>query len=271
MLRAHPVRTLAMAMCLFAHGAQAGMVSVSSGAWNVYQGHGDVMIFSKLTTSVYMALLETQVAVEAPIALTARFAQGKYADSRFAPGDLSFYVGKTLGSVQPRVGMVVPLFYETGGEWIGSGNIKIRAGIGLRSFDGVVQESGFSAEVMSSVSVNNPRGLLAFPSTDLSIDLKQSFRMSDRVLVGVALYLGGKYARWKNWRTSYDNSQVQEWGWGAMPTVYGQLSLNSRWFVSLKAGTGPGFKVSSEQGSVREARGSWSASSNLSVAGNYYF
>ncbi len=183
---------------------------------------------------------------------------------------MSFYFGKKLELFEPRIGMVIPLFYSTDGEWIGSGNLKIRIGAGFRSGSGDYK-AGFSGETMVSMNLNNPGGLLKTPSADMYASVKRAVALNSKTRIVGELLITGKYSEWKHWKNSHDGDSVIEVGIGVMPMIIAEHRFDSKWFWSVKGGIGPGYGKSNAESVFADASGRWNWSSNVALSVNRYY
>jgi hypothetical protein len=244
-------------------------LSISS--WNIHPGQGNHQLYSKLISSTYFNLFGLPFSLDIPILLTSQFLDDTLSAQRLSLGDLAFYAGKRFGTFEPRVGLIVPLFYSTKGAWIGSNNTKLRLGLGYRAEEGYHGSSRLSAEMMYSLSMNSQDALLSFPSSDVYVSVKGVHPVNDKTDAGVEILLTGKYAVWNYWKNSYNFQHVQEIGTGVYPAIFGDYRLSSTWYLSGKIGAGSGFKISNDRKPFNRETGDWTWATNFSVSINRYF
>ncbi len=160
--------------------------------------------------------------------------------SRIRLGNLSWYAGYPVGLLEPRVGMVIPTGYGTDGPWIGSRNVKVRAGVALNSDLYDQDRFRVSGETMANFYIGEELGGLARNgSWELVTSAKVNYRPSDTWKTGIELLAPVKYVDW-----IWDQKQLSV---TLVPNVYAEYYFTPSVFGGLKAGFGPRFGRSDQK------------------------
>jgi hypothetical protein len=164
---------------------------------------------------------------------------------RVALGDLHAYIGMHIGSIEPRIGIVVPLGYGTNsGVWLGSKNIVLKPGAG---FSGDLNkrlrlryggEFYFSYYIAGYPEIKGAQGKRG--SWSIEPDFKVTWEPCKKWKVGIETFGGFKklYPIW----LKYGLFQGYELTTSAVPHLIGSYDLSSRIYLTGKAGIGPSFK-----------------------------
>jgi len=261
-------------------GSHAGidLVNVAAGSWvhvpadDVYSGE---IWFNKLSAHLYATLSETKLYVGVPLAWTVatngdsvktdegavKTDEGSIKTQQVMLGDLSFYVGRRFAVVEPRFGAKIPLGYSTDfgrRAWIGPGNVRLRAGLGLNSAVRETRTVAVSGEVMASVYL--PGGVVHPGSWALEPSAKVSFRPREKLRLGLEVLGSYAYTRWGD--TYLEHSIL------VVPNLYGELQIRNLAF-GIKAGFGPSYKkIEAPETSDAWAHASYAL--NMAVSLNIY-
>lgn len=123
-----------------------GLVLTSTGVWHTYGTlHGlrpawdsdapaSTSFFKPVGFALYGGNRSFSWNLNYPLAYTVRRASGE-TESRLAFGDLTGYLGKRLGPVEPRIGFSLPAGYDPGDgrPWIGPGSWQSTVGVAFNS------------------------------------------------------------------------------------------------------------------------------------------
>lgn len=238
---------------------ELGLAVLSAGTWTAY-GTLDGFIrkeypdgleryeFNKLlSTAFYGKVFGLPAYAGLPIQWTARRSEGGDVH-RIAPGDLEFYLGKRLGLVEGRLGMIIPAGYdrgmvwtdpgrgEAGNPWIGSGNIQVTVGAAanpnLTRFSSRFEASG---EAKWALALDD--GIAKAGSWSLFPSAKLSFRPSQRWKPGVEFSGHWKSQHWGRsvaLREAFGGDA--DWGAGAAATAFVESFLTPGTAIGAKAG-----------------------------------
>lgn len=236
---------LLAAMLMPAWGGPAGIdLSVLSlGTWITTNdntgGDSKDSYFNTAKLSVYYHLWKIKGYVGLPVTLTLE----DYANRTlyaFYPADAELYVGTSLGRVEPRLGVSFPMGYPTDDTiaWIGSGNVKLLAGLGFNLgalFDGRLS---FGGEYLGRLYVSDTTGgaRIGQWSTGMYLSVKGAYTFSDTFKAGLELFPTFSWYTYTDWG---DNGYGSA---GLLPLLFASLQPHPRIEVSLKAGYG--FSVS---------------------------
>ena len=165
--------------------------------------------------------------------------------SAVAPGDLSAYIGFRAGNFEPRIGIIIPLGYATNsGVWLGSKNIILRTGTGFSGDINKEFKLRFGGEIYFNYYI------AGFPeiegsmgksgSWSLEPDLKITLKPVKKWTIGMETLCGFKklYPVW----LKYGSFQGYELSSSIVTHFIASYDLASRFYLSGKAGFGPGFK-----------------------------
>lgn len=219
------------------------LVNVSVGSWihiPVDGGFSQEIWFNKLSTQLYATVGKVKLHAAVPLAWTAETDGNSIRKKQVMFGDLSFYVGRRFGPVEPRLGAKIPLGYSTDLEqkaWIGPGSVRLRAGLGMNSSVRETQLFTVSGEVMAGVYL--PGGLVLPGSWDVQPSAKLSLRARDRLKFSLEVLGSYAYTKW--------GEEYLEHSFFVVPNLYGEVQVKSLAF-GAKLGFGPSFKSSPETG-----------------------
>lgn len=239
------------------------LVTVGAGSW-VYAPIDlhfyDETWFNKVSVHTYATLGPVKAYAGIPLAWTVDTWADGIDKQQFMLGDLQFYAGHKWGIVEPRLGASVPLGYSTDGSkaWIGSGNVKLRAGVALYADLRESRALNLSGDIMYALYLGN--GVAYTGSWDILPNLKASVRPTEDLLVGLEVL--GVFGRVR-WGDDY-----YEYTASAVPNLYVEYDFG-RLAPVVKVGFGPTVKQVHTSGIPAE----WhhvGNSLNLSAALNIY-
>jgi hypothetical protein len=126
--------------------------------------------------------------------------------------------------------MRIPLGYSTerGQAWIGPGNVRIQAGVGIYSDYRQSSNVNVSGDLMAVVYL--PGGVAGGGTLDIQPSAKVGWRPGESVLLGLELLGNISRADWG----------YIEWKAGIVPHVYGEYQFE-RLALNAKVGFGPGW------------------------------
>jgi hypothetical protein len=256
------------------------LVSINTGSWIVF---GDdtpdrqVSYFNKLTTDAWFTFAGFKGYASLPFAWTVetRYAMdAKLSDltrRAFAPADMNLYLGKKFLFLEPRIGILLPLFYPTDRAWIGSKNVRLQLGVGLNANVHEVEKVNISGEIMWQLYISGNKNIedaLAYPgSWDLLPAFKFSVKPNDQWRLGLEILGFIKKNHWV-WLESREHYEAT---FGAVPNLFVDYDLTEKFNLGLKAGYGPSVKgVFSERTrlstkNLRYAENSLNISLNFSI------
>ncbi|MBD3420454.1 MAG: hypothetical protein GF398_10085 [Chitinivibrionales bacterium] len=217
-----------------------GVVTLSAGSWmSIGAGDkdGSSIYLNTLRTDVYATVFGLNLYTGVPLSYNIQTTKGSAADSKITLGSGSFYVAKKFGILEPRLGMVIPLFENRRyGVWVDLGNVMLKAGLGLNSTIRDEDKLRFSAEVEANIAITDTsfNSGWAFPGTFSIVPIvKAGYRPVQKAKLGGELLLSYKQGKY-TWG--------KEYGYSVVPNLFGEYFLTPRWFIGAKAGVGPGYK-----------------------------
>lgn len=168
---------------------------------------------------------------------------------RLAPGDLETYVGRRLGRVEGRLGMILPAGYDrglaytdpeamgrAGDPWIGPGNVQVTLGAAanpnLTRYSARWEASG---EAKWALALDD--GIAKAGSWALYPSAKLSFRPDQGWKPGVELSGHWKSQHWGKavaWREAFGGDA--DWSAGAVATLFLEAYLRPGMALGGKAG-----------------------------------
>ena len=112
---------------------------------------------AKLSAYYHVGRLRGYVGIPATLALEVYPHEVKYA---LYPADLTAYVGRKLGPLEPRIGLGVPLGYPAHDTlaWTGTNTIKLLAGLGYRLGSFAEKRVSVGGEYLVRVSLTDTAG-----------------------------------------------------------------------------------------------------------------
>lgn len=248
-------------VCISTAKVHVGPIYTGVGSWISFNSdNSNYTSYNKLSSDIYLGYNGWSGFIGIPLQSVVNHGTEETKQA-FSTGDLSFYIGRKISFIQPRVGMVLPLWYSTKkGVWLGSKNIIVKTGLG---FSGSLFSSKtwkFGGEVYFKYNV------AGFPQIEDSWGKSGSWAVDGSVKVvnksikkwdiGIE-YLGGYkkfYARWlKN--KSFQGYQLST---SCVPHLFANYDITGRMYLSGKAGFGPSFK----REVTKNDRGEWEHSSN---------
>jgi hypothetical protein len=237
------ILTLAVSSFCVSFAKPVDLLTVGSGSWLYVPRpfvHYATDYYSKISVHAYGSTPSFTYYALLPL-------MWSYANNDTAPGssgdkqqimvgDFSGYIAKRFGTVEPRIGIKFPLGYSTDfaqKAWIGPGNIRLWAGVGLNSETIQTSDVLFSAELMGALYLGSWNAAVDVGSWNLAPIVKVSWRPSQAFKVGAELL--GSFAR-SGWGGTIETS------FSAVPNIFGELSLTNRTALNIKAGIGPLYK-----------------------------
>ncbi|MBD3240133.1 MAG: hypothetical protein GF331_06065 [Chitinivibrionales bacterium] len=221
--------------------AQAGVdLSVLSlGTWITTNdntgGDSKDSYFNTVKLSLYYHVWKIKGYVGLPVTLTLEDYEDKtkYA---FYPADAALYVGTSLGRVEPRIGLSFPMGYPTDDTiaWIGSGNVKLLAGLGFNLGSCCNDRLSFGGEYLGRIYLSDTTSgaRIGRWSTGMYLSVKGAYRFSDRIKAGLELFPTFSWFTYTDWGEHGYGSA------GLLPLLFASLQPNPRIEISVKAGYG---------------------------------
>ena len=257
----------------FAEGFKIDLLTTGISSWIYSPKHDDNNVhdytksyYNKLSASIYFKINSIKGYLGIPLLWTV---ENKYTSnnekieneskSSVFLSDMSFYFGKKVLFIEPRIGMKIPLGYRIDGAWLGSRNIKLQIGIGLNSKvieDRIINASG---EIMWNLFLGEKYGTGKNGSWVIIPSAKMSYKFSDTFKIGIEILGSVQYVEW-TW------SDEKEFSAGIVPNIYSEIFLNSIIAINFKAGYGPGFKKGLNDNTIHYTANS----TNISIGINIY-
>jgi hypothetical protein len=254
-------------------------LNISAGSWmSLNDETRENYLFNKLVTDVYMDIYSFEAFVGIPFSWTVvgtdsvnLYGERMY-DAADTPlrtidqaaffGDMTIYLGKRLAIIEPRLGILIPLGYESvrAGDdnvWIGSDNVKLLAGVGINSDKALRQRLVFSGDVMFKLSVNNAK--IGAGSFDIVPLVKGSIRPSPQWNIGMEIISYYSYHTSTLWGDKRVHSV------GVVPALFGAFSPVPAMDIGAKIGYGSSFKTILETVSGYDVSGAEPLTSQAAV------
>jgi hypothetical protein len=232
-----------------------GLVTTGAGSWIAVPRapRRSTSAFNKLSTTTYLSAAGFDGFVSLPLLWTAVLPSRSTTDAaeparhRLAPGHLSFYVGRKIGIIEPRLGLKVPL-YTIGQEpvWIGSRNTRLVVGAGINSKVREADGLTLSGELMWDIYLNRWPDSYATPhhpdnaldrSWELAPRFKVSYRFNETWKSGLEILSTVKHVFYDAWLPE----GVYELGVNVTPNLFGELYISPEVALTAKAGFGWSF------------------------------
>ncbi len=160
----------------------------------------------------------------------------------FYPIDFTFYLGKSLGPLEPRVGMDLPLGYPTirdgAKAWTGSKNYNLLLGLGFFGGEFFNKRLSIGGEVMGRIYLNglDKSALIENGSYKVYISTKLSAKLFKKGSAGVELFT--EYKNYKNtdWTQYYTDPKFNSFS--LLPILFFGFQPTSKTEIAFKFGLG---------------------------------
>ncbi len=227
----------------------------SAGTWTVNADSDQRFFFNKASVAAYASAGYFTGYIYLPLAWTVNAGGSSETEHGVWIGDVSAYAGRAFGMVEPRLGVVAPAGYPLDGVWIGPGNVRLQAGLGLNADLLDQRDASISGELMWQLFLPGLPGAFAETgSWSLLPSVKASFRPADPLKLGVEIL--GSFAR-------------MQWLWGdetklsVVPNGFLEFRLSDGVHLSAKGGAGPAYARGKNQD--RLTYSSYSVNGSVSV------
>jgi hypothetical protein len=247
-----------------------GLVAFSGGSWIALPVQKSPLYFSKAAATWYMTIAGYKAVAGVPIAWTYESGSNR---QRLFPGDGTLYIGKPIGQLQPRLGIIVPLGYGASSTWkkeawIGTNNFKVQAGLAYGRSEDELEGMPLTIEAMVSTPLTEENSFTKQGSFSGIAFAKTYWRLSDLFRYGAELLATSSYTIW-DW--TYEArpgvwENVRESAIGVVPHLWVEHKFASSWYCSLKGGFGPQYKQSNQYPGLNRSGNSL----NLSLGLQWY-
>lgn len=229
-------------------GSGIDMLIFSVSTWgttNSTLGGGDTKdsYFHSFKADVYYHLGWMKGYVGFPLTLTLEYPENSndvyYA---FYPIDFSFYVGKSFGNLEPRVGMDIPMGYPTSNEkakaWTGSKNYNLILGLGFNGGEHFNKRLSIGGEIMGRLYLNSleQSALIENGSYKVYLAAKATVKLSKKWSSGLELFTEYKWYRNTDWTRIYPDPEFNSYG--ILPILFAGFQPTPKTEIALKAGLG---------------------------------
>lgn len=261
----HKLFTLLITVvCIAPAKIHVGPVCTGIGSWISFNKNDPYHTsYNKLSSDVYLSYKGWSGFFGIPFqCVVSHRDETKYA---FSPGDFNFYIGRRISFVQPRLGLVFPLWYSTDkGVWLGSKNVILKTGLGFSyslSADKSWRTAGelyYKYYIAGFPEIEDSRRKRGSWAIDGSVKLVNS--SFNRWKLGIE-FLGGFRKLYPKYPQGYQLSA------SCVPHVFATYDVNKRMYLSAKTGFGPSLKREDE------CSGKWKHSSNslnIAVSTGFY-
>ncbi len=199
--------------------------------------------FNSLKADMYYHLGWLKGYVGFPVTLTLEYPKDSD-DIRYAffPIDLTLYVGKSLGVVEPRIGMDIPFGYPTTKEgahaWTGSRNYNLLLGLGFSGGEYFNKRLSIGGELMGRVFLNSMEqsALIESGSFKTYLAAKASVKINKSWSTGFEIFTEYKYYRDTDWTKDYSDPTFT--GIGILPILFAGFQPTPKTEIALKGGVG---------------------------------
>jgi hypothetical protein len=237
-----------------------GLLVLSAGTWTSYGNlHGfsreefrrplERYEFNKLLSTAFYG---TCFGLPAYLGLPFQWTANRYSDGdvhRFAPGDLETYLGKRLGRVEGRLGLILPAGYDrglahtspeakgrAGNPWIGPDNVQVTLGAAANpNLTRYSRRWEASGEAKWALALDD--GIAKAGSWGLYPSAKVSFRPNREWKPGVEFSGHWKSQHWgKGVELQEAFGRDADWSAGGVATLFLENYLRPGLAVGAKAG-----------------------------------
>ena len=248
-----------------------GLLTVSAGSWIATPTGGEPIYFNKFSITSYMTIQGFKVVPSIPIAWTYESSKKR---QRIFPGDGSIYIGRRIGSFEPRIGMSMPLGYANDRNWknrawISTNNVKAELGLAYGRTEDELEGMPISLEAMIATPLTEKNAYLRMGSISMIAFGKTYWRISEDLRWGGEFMVLASRSIW-NWvyqAPSGKWEQVIESSIGALPSAWAEVRHTQNLLYSLKVGFGPQFKYSNQFPTLTHSANSL----NVSLGAQWYF
>jgi len=221
--------------------AKVDLISISPNSWIVFdegKSSNEALYFNKLPVEGYFSINKFKAYVSLPLAYSV---DGATTESQFGLGDITWYVGWQFGSIQPRLGMVVPGVYSLNETWIGSQDIRLGIGVAVQPHYIKTHGGIFSFEASWFPYFSSEQGLAKAGSWDFTSITKGSYYFVNGVRMSGELLFNVNSVEWE-WTRPERELKIS-----AVPVVSGSYLFNYQFELGIKAGFGPTYgKIGNE-------------------------
>lgn len=243
-------------LAIYAASFHTGPIECGIGSWINFPVNRDAYsAYNKLSVDGYFSYGKLKGYIGAPILYTLDKKDSKKVNGEIIPasyykgatalGDLNMYIGFQIGTIQPRIGVIVPLGYPTNsGVWLGSKNVILKAGTGFSGdvskrlhlrLGGEIYVKYYICGYPEMEDALGKAGSWAIePDLKLTTQPFKKWRFAIEALGGFKKF----YPVW----LKYGSFQGYELSSSIVPHLSVSYDVKSRLYISAKAGCGPGFK-----------------------------
>jgi hypothetical protein len=208
------------------------LITASLGTWSSTVSESNTTyFFNKASTAAYLSAGMFKAYLSVPFAWTIESSDSLMHTAWI--GDISTYAGMTVGLFEPRIGIVAPTGYPLDKEWIGTGNVRLQAGLGMNPALRENRKAALSGEVMWHLFLPGQEGAHAGSgSWTVLPSVKASYGVLDQLRMGIEIL--GSYAD-------------MQWTWGResklgiVPNLFTEYRAGDRFSLTMKGGAGPSY------------------------------
>jgi len=286
-MRIYQICILVIVICNYclAKSLRIGPVTSGISSWIQFpKGRDAFTAYNKMSFDTYFSYGKLKGSVGFPVQYTldkkdsisvnGRKIPADTVVGRVAPGDLTAYVGIRIGSVEPRIGIILPLGYRTNsGVWLGSKNIIVKCGAGFSGdlikaykirYGGECYFNYWVAGYPEIKGSLGKRGSFSFDP-----DIKFTMVPFKRWLIGIET-LGGMRMLYPSWLKK-DSFQGYELSASVVPHFIVSHDLSKRVYMGGKIGGGWSFK---KRVTAANEESLWDLSGNIvntGISAGFYF
>ncbi|MBN1980372.1 MAG: hypothetical protein JW795_02490 [Chitinivibrionales bacterium] len=180
--------------------------------------------------------------------------------------DLEFSIGKkiTVG-FEPRIGCIVPLWYNSTDAWLGANTIKLLLGASLSpSIRFIHNTTSMSADIALCIALTEYESYYHRGSWELTPALRILYLITPRFSSGIELSSFLYHIDWTNDDYSTTASSAKEFGIGILPSIIGTATFNFHYALSFSLGCGPTMAHKPGSSNIRYSTTRFSSSLQLS-------
>lgn len=244
------------------------MFILSSGSWVTLQDKlgesGKDSYFNSFKPDIYFHVHSIKGYIGVPLTLTLE----SYTDSlryAFYPADLTFYLGKQFGPVEPRLGIDIPLRYPIGNlAWIGSGNTNLLWGLGFNLGKYRNNKLSLGGELMGRIYLTGLKegARIGRGSQKAYLAVKAAYALSPKWNAGIEAFPYFSYFTETDW--TVDDTDPSFSSIGFLPYVFAGFQPTPKSEISIKLAMGGEYAGSA-------GHQSFSRAAHGAVNVNFYF